>query len=725
MSIKELENTPEVGVTKAKKVRREQNVIALFTPGDNCHLNLTDYISGAKKIHGPLFNSCVEWDRSEWDIRGFESTDSARKISNRACIHFTRRNMQKAKVKISKGEMIPFSEPFSNFAKAFITYRHYAKKKTHENHGVSIAALRYLYEILLESGSPCVTRLIPAHFDEAIRIAMGQVATSTLYRHGVALAEISSTLTKKRLTEVPLHWESPISRNPDAGGASHNRGGKKAKAARAEKLPKTDALIFLAALWNNYDELEEKDKNLICMAVILMLCGFRMDEFAGLDIECIPTREDYEEQDFELDPQTGTYRKLLRIRALAKKKNHWDEKIVPPCAVDIIFLAVDRLKELCTPHRRTALMMMEEGKWDRFAKYDDEQLLGTGELKELFGFPNHSNVIATFERRGVERICIGPRKKAHFRVGDIHKAFSEEYKKHILPIVDGFGHDGLNVPIWKFLSLRYVDQYTAKERLNCFAIPLTSTQVGDFFGGRDYVSRISKKDSRVQSVFERYEFSELEQVKTTIRTHQFRHMLNTLMQESDMFSQEDIAKNFLRKNTQDNKAYNHQLQPKNYAERSVQLAKSVLAASSIDAAEAKDVIQKFPLLSHEELQKDLDESGSFHFMDIGRCRHDYTQGPCGMHYMCLRNCINYRRTKGDKDEVDKITDRRNRALAQMELARLDAEDDFVGANNWYLNHKELVDGSNTALAIEENDEYQDGDVVQVFPSGIDRCDEAE
>lgn len=61
----------------------------------------------------------------------------------------------------------------------------------------------------------------------------------------------------------------------------------------------------------------------------------------------------------------------------------------------------------------------------------------------------------------------------------------------------------------------------------------------------------------------------------------------------------------------------------------------------------------------------------------------------------------------------------------MMLAIEDADDDFVGANNWYLTHKELVDGCNLALSIETDEGYQVGDIVQVFPNGIDRCEEAD
>jgi len=710
---------------KFRKKRRQQNVIALFTPADNCQANLSEYIETAKKLHGPMFEYGVEWELHTWDIRGFQSTTSLKNVAHAANVLFTRDNGLRAKQKAAKSAEKAFAKPFAAFAKAFITHRHNAKPKSHENHMVAISALRFLYEALPDSNAPCISQIVPEHFDMAIRSGMKKLASSTLYRCGVHLAEISAALDAHRLTPTLVEWENPIPRDDKAGGSSHNRGGKEAKLERAKKLPKTDVLIFLAALWNHYDDIDEGDKVLVCMSVILMLCGFRMDEFIGLDINCIPDRKEYEAQSLELDPETGAYMRVLRIRALAKKKAHWDEKIVPHCAVDIIYEAVVRLKRLSAPHRKTAQMMLEEHKWDRFSGFDDDEYLSARDVQGVLGMPGRtaSNAISTMERYGVERDPDASTRKALFRVGMIHEGFCDAYFELISPIKEGFGHEGMIISVWEFLTLRYLDQYTPKERLNAFALPLTGTQVQDFFRGRDYLSRVSKKECRILSVFERYNFPELGKIQGTVRSHQFRHLLNTAMQESDMFSQEDIAKNFLRKGTQDNKAYNHQIEPNKYVERNRHIQDQVLG-KGLTAGEAKNAIQKFPLLSYVELQQDLDESGSYHFMDIGRCRHDYTQGACGMHYMCLRECVNYRRTKNDPLEVEKITLRRDQAQAQMKLAKVDVDDEFEGANNWYLNHKELVDGCNAALAIEADDSHQPGDIVQIFPRGIDRCEEA-
>lgn len=717
---------------RGRKYIREQNVIAVITPSDNCQENLKEYIEKAVKLHEPLFEHKVIWQNDCWDIKGFESTVTTRSVTHASNILFTQDNGLDKKIKSPREQEVPFAEPYLSQVKAFITHKHHRRRIKHDSHMVHMRAFRYLYMQLANQDTPSFAQLLPSHFDDAMHYAINnkKEASSTLSITGERLSNIASEIDAFKLTHLPLEWQNPIPRHSSRGGASHNRNTQKAKKRRAKMLPKTNVLVFLSALWVRYDDLEEKDKALICMSVILMMAGFRMDEFVALDINCIPSREEYEDAGFELDPQTGTYIKPLRIRALAKKKNHWDEKIVPPVAIDVIFDAVERLKELSKPHRHTAFTLLQNSKWDKFVSFDDDEILTAKEIQEHLGISGHStsNAISSLQRLGIERYANTTSKSVSFRVGDIHEAVSERYKERILLLREGLGHGDLVIPIWKFLTLRFLDQHTPRERFNVFAEPLTGTQIQDFFRGRDYITRKQKSgkggnSTRILSVFERYKFPEIEEIDGSVHTHQFRHLLNTLMQESDMFSQEDIAKNFLRKNTQDNNDYNHQIEPKQFFERTSHFQKNVLKNLNIDENQAKEVVQRFPLLSNEELQQDLDESGSYHFMVIGRCRHDYTQQPCGMHYMCLRNCSNYKRTKGNVEEVKSITARRDRALDQMKLAKQDADDEFTGANNWYLNHKELVDGCNAALSIENNSAYKFGDVIQIFPSGIDRCDE--
>ena len=142
----------------------------------------------------------------------------------------------------------------------------------------------------------------------------------------------------------------------------------------------------------------------------------------------------------------------------------------------------------------------------------------------------------------------------------------------------------------------------------------------------------------------------------------------------------------------------------------------------VDATTASELIRKFPLLSASELMSELDTLGSSHVMSIGRCRHDYSQSPCGKHYACLNNCKHYRRTKGDVSEVSKIRDMKESAERQIKAAQLDVDDQLTNAHVWLAYHQRFLAGCDAALAIEDDDRFQEGQVITIFPAGRDSCE---
>lgn len=718
---------PDINVTE--KETQLGNIARLWTPTQNCEDNFAQLVKLSQKLCALVFKGQVQWQDHIWDITGFESTVSVRGVASKSNILFTQRSGLDRRKKQKRGDERPFPEPFASFAKSLVMTAHANRFIGHSAHMVLMRALRYLHEVAELNGCENIVQFNPGLFDEAIKLAMSQKEeASTLYVTGEKLSYIADRMQELGLTVMPINWINPIKRSEKHGGHLQRSNTKGARKARAEMLPKSEVLVFIAALWQRYDELAESDKALTCMAVVLMVCGFRMDEFVSLDINCIPSREEFMSYEPEIDPQSGRHCRLLKIRVLARKRYAWDSKIVPPSMTDIIFTAIERMTALSEEQRRVCRLLLEEDKWDKFVHFDDEALLTSRQVMQVIGASSISNTITTLKRYGVMPALGSKRKSTLFKVADIHKGFSDAYKERVKAVLTGIGTGGVRIPLWHLITLRFKDQYTPKEMLNVFAEPLTGTQIQDFFCGRDYISRISKESTRSLNVFERYNFPELQGAleDVQVRTHQFRHLLNTIMQESDAFSQEEIARNFLRSGTRDNKAYNHRGQPESAKIAIKNVFRAVFKpAEDIDVQQAATLARQFPLLTPNELTADLESLGSSHIMDIGRCRHDYVQGPCGLHYACLHNCKHYRRTKGEPMEIARLTERKNIAQAQMDRALEDAMDGFTGANAWYQHHKELVDGCNAALAIEDEPKYKQGDIVQIFPQGRDSCEAAK
>ena len=73
-------------------------------------------------------------------------------------------------------------------------------------------------------------------------------------------------------------------------------------------------------------------------------------------------------------------------------------------------------------------------------------------------------------------------------------------------------------------------------------------------------------------------------------------------------------------------------------------------------------------------------------------------------------------------EVERILQMKARAELQISAAKLDVEDGLVNAHVWLAHHQRLLTGCNSALAIEEDDQYQVGEIVAIFPNGRDSCE---
>jgi hypothetical protein len=694
------------------------NISSIFRPSDNSAHNLISFVQTQKNSVFPfLFQEKINWEEYNWNIKGFESTTRIGTVNQSKTILFTQFNgIQGTKIKTSRHDEKPFDEPFLSFVKAHITFRHHAKRKTKDNHMVTIRAYRYLYALLPDEQKE-IDLLTSRNFDQAAGNAIARESGSSAYRAGVALAEIATFLRANRLTPMAIRWKNPISRHSGNSGIEE-KNTKEAAVRRAQKLPKTDVLIYLSALYHNWENLAEKDKPLLCITIILLFLGFRIDESLSLDIDCLST-------DIVFNPDIGVDQIVMKLRVLAKKSGEWESKPVPFSVQDIVVEALERLKHLSQKHRHAAKLLLQEKKYHKLEHLDDDELLGTRDLMDLMGLSSNSNAGAVMKNRNIPFTLIKSKRTGKlvraYKVGDIHVSLYNEFVEKHPDIVNGFGNDDLRINLWELLGLQYIEEHGVKGSAEFFAMPISQNVTQDFFRGRDYVGRLSKESARILSVFERYDFEEIENAELSVHSHQFRHLLNTIIQESDVFGEHEIARYFLRNKIGDNAAYNHQLGPSDLIENSHANIDKVLKSLNITALQAQESRKQWPTLTYEDLLKDIEELGCSHTTIVGGCQHDYSQSPCQMHYQCLRNCRSYRRKKGDVGEITAVNKRLEDAKRQLEHAREDMADEFYGANNWVAHHIELVNGCNKALSIESDERYMDGEIVIVFPEGDEFC----
>lgn len=718
-------------MTKSNALRKSDVLFAelknLWQPSDSKVEQFNKLVDHCKKQMSAVFPT-VEWNDDIWEISSYEPTQSARQATHDSNVLFTRKSGAGKKVKVARSEQTPLPQPLRDLAKSFVVLRHLTQPVTHGSHMISIRAFRYLYEVFEQYGLQYIHQLSGIHFDEAAAAALRHGETNqTLYRTGEHLSAIAERLNFLSLCTI-FEWHNPFPRAAGTGGTTQISISKTSDIEQAEQLPKTAYLVHLAALWRHYNKLKQGDKMTVCMGVLLMVTGLRMDEFCGLHDDCLPTQADYELQPKELT-FSGRFGKVLKLRVLARKRFVWDEKVIPSSMVDTVFLVIKRMAKLSAEARHYCQSLLVKNRWPALNGLPDHEMITVEQLQYRLGYDNSSKLVATLKRYGVVRDPSSMDGRTVFKVRDIHEAIASAYRKQLGVLAGGLGPAQHKIPIWQILTLQF--KFTSrKNSLKLFPIPLSGTRVQDAFRGRDYVTRVSKQDSRICSLFERYPFDGLELPPGGVRTHQFRHLLNTIMQQSSAFSQEDIAKYFLRAGVRDNAAYDHS-SPSAAIIPTMDVVHQFGAKfepgyqskrHDVTFEDAVKFIRKFPLLSADELLSELDSLGSSHLMDIGRCQHDYTQEPCGNHYACLNNCQHYRRVKGNPLEIERIQKMIERAEQQIAAAELDVEDGLVNSHVWLAHHRRLLAGCNAALAIEHDERYQTGQVVAVFPNGRDSCE---
>jgi hypothetical protein len=78
----------------------------------------------------------------------------------------------------------------------------------------------------------------------------------------------------------------------------------------------------------------------------------------------------------------------------------------------------------------------------------------------------------------------------------------------------------------------------------------------------------------------------------------------------------------------------------------------------------------------------------------------------------LRNCNDYLRVKGDKQEVIYLTEIKRQTERALSDARQYATKNAEAAQPWIASHEELLSGVDAALAVESHPAVQNGALVQ-------------
>jgi hypothetical protein len=228
--------------------------------------------------------------------------------------------------------------------------------------------------------------------------------------------------------------------------------------------------------------------------------------------------------------------------------------------------------------------------------------------------------------------------------------------------------------------------------------PISEQNMSDFLCGR----------STIKNIFERNDYKNYDGTPYKIRTHQFRHFLNTLANEGGL-NDVELAWWFGRKNIGDNQAYDHRT-----ATQMTEKARQMILSGKIMGPIADAAKQLSPVDAQEFIATQVN---AVHHTPYGLCLHDFAQNPCDKHLNCLSGCKEFHRTKGNQTEREGLKTLKSQVTTALEHANKESGEETWGADNWVNHHKTILENIESALSIDEDDTETTDKLVKIHPEG--------
>lgn len=629
----------------------------------------------------------INWEDSSWDVRNFENPLAHRKRRS-AILYFTARRTTKS------ASHIPYEQPYADFAKAIVRTRASDRGLTHSGQTHIMIALRYLYDALQLARKSDPTQLTRKHFKAAIADARERANGWTLFHVGKALQQISEWTDEREITRVRLNFKNPIL-NFDRGDGLD----PESQQIGMLKMPSPTALQALADISNN--PLDDNERIILRVIDLLVIGGFRIGEALRLPLDCwVETPAINRNGDIKIDPRTGAMVMRCGIRYWPEKGGDPYVKWLSDIAAPLARRAIDDLTRLGAEARAAAKVLEDHP--DRVPlpeRLHPNKLIDLKQVARIVGVKSvqmarllliHSLGLkpAATKRARSNRALL-------FRVADIERGLLKRRQEIVIIQRPG----GKIQMLSESLCVMFQNQFHASKQPFKFLPEIIGvTQINDALGHKP----------PLESVFSRRGLKEPDGSVMRIRTHAFRHWLNTLMSRGGL-SDVELARWSGRRNIDQNAAYKH-----GTVEQRVSWAHEMIKTGGLHGPVADtyhaidDPIEKEAFL------------GTFVnvalFTPYGVCVHDYAIDPCPYHLNCLAGCPEYLRTKGDQEEQNNIAAISNFHLVQLSRATKSTKEGVSEAGNYAAHCNRIIEGAKAALAVDGID-VPDGQLIKVFPSG--------
>ncbi|EKS7423354.1 DNA-binding protein [Enterobacter hormaechei] len=555
-------------------------------------------------------------------------------------------------------------EDFLDFAKAYIRYQHSLKPL--KNYGAIMMALRCLEQALLQVLSNALIYNVTAVvFDEAMQIGSRHFEGNVLAQCGIQLEKLSKFLCEHNLIKLGyISWKNHVKQK-----VKNNYLPEIEDCHRNDKLPDETALLAIADIFSKNDELlSPRDKFTSAVFALLLCCPSRISEILALPADCEITQKD----------EKGVERYGLRFYSV--KGYGPNIKWIPQVMIPVAKKAISRLLSLSQNARELAQWC--EKYPDKFYRHElcpkvDEKLkLTVVQVCHALGYSLHDRKSCVLK---IKRTSLDG-GKSFLNSNDYNYSLSELWEM----ISSGFSRDfpwydeEKSIRFSNALCLLNPRQFSLSQMSDIYSFYKPTK--GFFFND---IQNKMRHESGFKNIFARYGYYDIEGKPLLIRSHQPRHLLNTIAHYGEM-SELDIAKWSGRVNVNQNRVYNHVSE-----EDMLDKIKAIkLNGSNYCQSET---------IPTNELTIDFDNlnQGAIHLTEFGYCVHNYLVKPCAK----INQFVECDNETLDMKSVDRIRLQsvREKIMQLKRITKIAYENGDYGADKWLQHHEKNLERINKLL----------------------------
>jgi hypothetical protein len=569
------------------------------------------------------------------------------------------------------------SQPFLEFAKAYLRYQQGIKETKNKQEPPALKCVESaLIQVFSRADVSDLNRVV---LDAAAVVAKEIYSPGQAYHAGREIARLAKFVTDMKL--VPNHvgdWENNIKRPEDTV-----RTGEKAKANREKKLPDQDALHAVAEIFASNPK-NPRDIFTSCVVAMLLCAPSRVSEILSLPVNC-------EHFDY-----TGKADKTYGWRFIPNKNGEPLIKWIPDVMVPIAQEAIRRIRELTQEARNIAEWYEQNPTLfyrHKDCPYVDEpQPLSIIESALAFGISidRSSNHLKLLRRFGA----------------------SDTDGKNTLSSLNVLvmANQPPGFPIFdKERDLKY------SESLFCFQLrQLDSTKVKSpvllwkpdvNIVNRDLETKEITPNNFSISIFDRNGYNDGRDTPLKLRTHQPRHLLNTMSQRGKL-SQAEIARWSGRADVKQNRVYDH-MSEFELVDMIRSHDQSLTLSQPLEEI-AEQIALQLPMSRHEFNTLAIPNA---HITEFGFCIHDFVMNPCTRFADCI-NCTEQVCIKGDR-RLSLMKEH----LANIQIIIKNAEQEIAegtaGADRWYEMHVLTEKRMANLIDVLDNPEIPNGSIIKL------------